>query len=140
VGYVTSVQPGGPPIPSVVAGNADRGRKLFAENCMHCHGSQGEGAAIGFLDWAPDLDRATVTEVAEAIRVGPGEMPRFGERQLSDTDVNDIAGFLSQHNAQPDVEVPLTTSGPVPEGLLGWLGAGLMAFLVYAFSARGNPG
>jgi ubiquinol-cytochrome c reductase cytochrome c subunit len=140
VGYVTSVQPGGPPIPSVLAGNAARGRTLFEENCMHCHGSQGDGAAIGFLDWAPSLDHATLTEVAEAIRVGPGEMPRFGERQLSATDMNDIAGYLSAHNARPDVMLPLATSGPVPEGLLGWLGAGLMAFLAYAFSARGNHG
>jgi ubiquinol-cytochrome c reductase cytochrome c subunit len=107
---------------------------------MHCHGSQGDGAAIGFLDWAPSLDHATLTEVAEAIRVGPGEMPRFGERQLSATDMNDIAGYLSAHNARPDVMLPLATSGPVPEGLLGWLGAGLMAFLAYAFSARGNHG
>jgi ubiquinol-cytochrome c reductase cytochrome c subunit len=139
VRFVTSAAPGGPAIPLVVAGDAGRGQTLFQENCMHCHGSQGEGAAIGFLEWAPNLDRSTLTEIAEAIRVGPAEMPRFGKRQLSDTDVDDIAGYLSQRNAQSAPTLPLTSSGPVPEGLLGWLGAGLMAFLAYAFSARGNP-
>ncbi len=136
VAYVTAVAPGGPPIPLVASdGYAAHGEELFRVNCMHCHGVDAEGAAIGDRQWAPDLHRATVTELAEAIRVGPEEMPRFGERQLDQNDLDDIATFLSQGRAQPPFSgLPLSSSGPVPEGLLGWLAAGVLALAAYAFS------
>jgi ubiquinol-cytochrome c reductase cytochrome c subunit len=137
VAYVAGLQPGGPPIPVVVAGgDVDRGRTLFRENCMHCHGVSAGGAAIGGRQWAPSLNRATVIQVAEAIRVGPAEMPKFGERQLDQRDVDDIATYLSSLRAQErGAALPLAGSGPVPEGLLGWISAGVMAAGAYAFSA-----
>jgi len=136
VAYVTSVQPGGPPIPIVVTnGNAQHGRALFRENCMHCHGADAQGAAIGGRQWAPPLDRATVTQVAEAIRVGPGEMPVFGDVQLGQGDLNDIVTYLSERRAAAGFTgLPLDSGGPVPEGLLGWIAAGLLAVAAYAFS------
>jgi ubiquinol-cytochrome c reductase cytochrome c subunit len=140
VAYVTSVSPGGVPIPLIASdGDAAHGEALFRENCMHCHGVDAGGAAIGYGEWAPALHRATVTQVAEAIRVGPAEMPRFGERQLDQRDLDDIAAFLSVARARPDFTgLPLSSSGPVPEGLLGWLAAGLLAFAAYAFSPPGK--
>jgi ubiquinol-cytochrome c reductase cytochrome c subunit len=141
VAYVVSVQPGGPAIPIVVTdGNATRGRTLFRENCMHCHGATGSGAAIGDQQWAPALRNATITQVAEAIRVGPGEMPSFGEAQLTPADVDDLATYLSQQRAGGGPNgLPEPNSGPVSEGLLGWLAAGVLAVLAYAFSpARKN--
>jgi ubiquinol-cytochrome c reductase cytochrome c subunit len=136
VAYVVSVQPGGPPVPIVVTnGNATRGQTLFRENCMHCHGATGSGAAIGDRQWAPELDRATITQVAEAIRVGPGEMPSFGEAQLTPADVDDLATYVSQRRAAGGPRgLPVPTSGPLPEGFLGWLAAGVLAVLAYAFS------
>jgi ubiquinol-cytochrome c reductase cytochrome c subunit len=136
VAYVVSVQPGGPAIPIVVTdGNAAHGQTLFRENCMHCHGATAEGAAIGDRQWAPALDRATITQVAEAIRVGPGEMPSFGTAQLAPADVDDIATYLSLGRAAAGINgLPASTSGPVPEGLLGWIAAGALAVLAYAFS------
>lgn len=136
VAYVVSVQPGGPAIPSVVTdGNAARGQTLFRENCMHCHGASAAGGAIGDQQWAPALDRATITQVAEAIRVGPGEMPSFGSAQLPPADLDDIATYISRGRAAGGAHgVPTRTSGPVPEGLLGWLAAGALALLAYAFS------
>jgi ubiquinol-cytochrome c reductase cytochrome c subunit len=136
VAYVTSVQPGGPAIPIVTTGgDAARGATLFRENCMHCHGASAEGAAIGDQQWAPALDRATVTQVAEAIRIGPGEMPSFGTAQLSPDDVDDIATYLSDQRAAGGFRgLPASSSGPVPEGLLGWLAAGALAVLAFAFS------
>jgi ubiquinol-cytochrome c reductase cytochrome c subunit len=136
VAYVVSVQPGGPPIPVVVTdGDATRGETLFRENCMHCHGVTGAGAAIGDRQWAPALQHATMTQVAEAIRVGPAEMPSFGEAQLTPSDVDDIATYLSQQRAAGGPHgLPESTSGPVPEGLLGWLAAGALSVLAYAFS------
>lgn len=137
VAYVSSVQPGGPPIPVVIAGgDVDRGRDLFRQNCMHCHGVGAGGALIGGRQWAPSLEHATVTQVGEAIRVGPDEMPRFGERQLSARDVDDIVTYLSSLRAtERGAALPLASSGPVPEGLLGWISAGVMAAGAYAFSA-----
>jgi ubiquinol-cytochrome c reductase cytochrome c subunit len=136
VAYVTAVAPGGAPIPLVASdGDAVRGEALFRENCMHCHGVDAAGAAIGYRQWAPDLHRATVTQVAEAIRVGPEEMPRFGEHQLDQSDLDDIATYLSQGRARPEFTgLPLSSSGPVPEGLLGWLAAGILALVAFAFS------
>ena len=137
VAYVVSVQPGGPPIPAVTTnGDAERGQTLFRENCMHCHGAAAGGAAIGQGQWAPTLNLATATQVGEAIRVGPGQMPRFGEQQLARADVDDIATYLARQRADAAVHgLPGRSSGPVPEGLLGWLAAGLLAFLAYAFTA-----
>jgi ubiquinol-cytochrome c reductase cytochrome c subunit len=136
VAYVVSVRPGGPPVPIVVtSGNATHGQTLFRDNCMHCHGATGSGAAIGDREWAPALGRATITQVAEAIRIGPGEMPSFGEAQLTPADVDDLATYLSHQRAAGGAHgLPESTSGPVPEGLLGWLTAGSLAFLAYAFS------
>ena len=136
VAYVVSVQPGGPAIPTVVTdGDADHGQTLFRENCMHCHGASAAGGAIGDQQWAPALGRATITQVAEAIRVGPGEMPSFGTAQLPQADLDDIATYISRERAAGGVHgLPARTSGPVPEGLLGWLAAGALALLAYAFS------
>ncbi len=138
VAYVTAVAPGGEPIPVVdSAGDADRGRELFRQNCMHCHGADAGGASIGGTDWAPTLRRASVTQVAEAIRVGPGEMPSFGEQQLNASDVDDIVTYISQQRAAGGATgPPFASSGPVPEGLLGWLAAFALAIFAYAFSVR----
>jgi ubiquinol-cytochrome c reductase cytochrome c subunit len=136
VAYVTAVQPGGGAIPIVTTGgDAAHGRTLFRENCMHCHGASAGGGAIGDRQWAPALDRATVTQVAEAIRIGPSEMPAFGTAQLSPNDVDDIATYLSNERAAGGPHgLPAASSGPVPEGLLGWIAAGALAVLAYAFS------
>jgi ubiquinol-cytochrome c reductase cytochrome c subunit len=136
VAYVVSVQPGGPPIPIVATGgNAMHGQTLFRENCMHCHGASVAGGAIGDQQWAPSLRDATTTQLAEAMRVGPGEMPSFGEAQLSPTDVDDIVAYALQGRVAAAAHgFPAPTSGPVPEGLLGWLTAGALAVLAFAFS------
>jgi ubiquinol-cytochrome c reductase cytochrome c subunit len=136
VAYVTSVQPGGEPIPQVAAGGDLRhGRALYEQNCQHCHGVAATGASIGGADWAPSLHRATITQVAEAIRVGPGNMPRFGARQIDAPALDDVASYvISLDDQSARRAIPLRTSGPVPEGLLGWLAVGLLCALAYAFS------
>jgi ubiquinol-cytochrome c reductase cytochrome c subunit len=134
VRYVASVAPG-PPIPVVVTnGDPIRGRALFEENCMHCHGVDAQGGSIGRSDWAPALDQATVTQIAEAIRFGPGQMPQFGPRQIDAASLDDIATYLTQRRATAGFSgLPLRTGGAVPEGLYGWLAAGSLAFFAFAF-------
>jgi ubiquinol-cytochrome c reductase cytochrome c subunit len=136
--YVTSIAPGGPPIPEVATGgDLAHGSELFAENCQHCHGIGANGAAIGGRDWAPSLHLASVTQVAEAIRVGPGNMPKFSVAQLGAPALGDIVTYVNSLDSGDGIgQIPLSTSGPVPEGLLGWLTVGFLAFLAYAFSKR----
>ena len=138
--YVTSVAPGGPPIPEVASGDPVRGRELFAENCEHCHGIAAVGASIGDRAWAPTLHPASITQVAEAIRVGPGNMPKFAPSQLDARELDDVAGYvldLDRTAATPSF--PLRGSGPVPEGLYGWLTVGALALCAYAFSKPAKP-
>ena len=134
VRYVASAAPG-PAIPEVVTGgDAEHGRALFRENCMHCHGVDARGGAIGRADWAPSLERATVTQVAEAIRIGPGEMPQFSAAQLGAGDLDDIATYLSgERGSAGFTGLPIRAGGAVPEGLYGWLAAGALALFAYGF-------
>ena len=134
VRYVASAAPG-PPIPRVIAnGDPERGRALFQQNCMHCHGVDMRGGSIGRVDWAPSLDRATVTQVAEAIRIGPGQMPRFSAHQIDAAQLDDVATYLtSMRGSTHFVGFPIRAGGAVPEGLYGWLAAAALAFFAFAF-------
>jgi ubiquinol-cytochrome c reductase cytochrome c subunit len=139
--YVASIAPGGPAIPQVATGgDAAHGRELFAENCEHCHGVDGAGAALGGRAWAPALRAASITQVAEAIRVGPGNMPKFAPSQLDDPALRDLVTYVSSLDADAAVGAfPLRSSGPVPEGLYGWLSVAALCLFAYAFSKRRTP-
>jgi ubiquinol-cytochrome c reductase cytochrome c subunit len=121
-------------------GNLSAGHQLFEQNCEHCHGIGANGASIGDLAWAPTLHRASVTQVAEAIRVGPGNMPKFSSAQLSPQALGDLATYVMSLDRQADTPAfPLRSSGPVPEGLFGWLAVGVLALVSYAFSKPAKP-
>ena len=79
VAYVSRLVPGGPPIPSVdpAAGDLADGGQLFRAQCAACHQWAGEGGALLHRE-APSLGPATPTQLAEAVRTGPGAMPTFG--------------------------------------------------------------
>jgi ubiquinol-cytochrome c reductase cytochrome c subunit len=114
-------------------GNLARGRALFMANCSACHGATAQGGSVGYGWIAPSLDRATVTQVAQAIRVGPGVMPRFDEATLTDRDVNDIVRYVNV--LQTDVPNPggfaLGGLGPFAEGLVAWvLGLGSLVVVI----------
>jgi len=81
-----------------------------------------------------DLDRATIMQVAEAVRVGPGQMPQFGEQQLTQTDLNDVASYVMRLMTapQPAGVPPFRSSGPVPEGAIGYLA--LLALIAFVFT------
>jgi ubiquinol-cytochrome c reductase cytochrome c subunit len=115
-------------MPLIMPGNAVRGHALFAENCAVCHGATGAGASVGAQDVAPSLGNATVFQVAEAIRAGPGVMPRFGPDLLSDQDVSDIAHYVNEEQTQESGRYgenaggfSLAHVGPVAEGLVAWI-------------------
>jgi ubiquinol-cytochrome c reductase cytochrome c subunit len=137
--YVASAAPGGPPIPQVTIGNTVHGRVLFEQNCEHCHGVDAGGAPIGGVSWAPSLHDTSIVQVAEAIRVGPDEMPPFSAQQLSASDVDDVAAYVYTLDDEADTtHLPAATSGPVPEGLVGWLAVASLSALAFAFSREGR--
>ena len=122
VGYLARLHPGGPPIPSVTPANVARGRELYAQNCASCHSLGGTGGALTGGHSAPDLRKATPTQVGEAIRVGPGFMPRFPPSVLSPDEVDDIAAYVDtlegKHGDLDKGGVSLGRIGPLTEGLL----------------------
>jgi ubiquinol-cytochrome c reductase cytochrome c subunit len=129
--YVGSL--GGPPIPAVdpSAGSISRGAELFGSSCAGCHSITGEGGVVvgGF---APELHKASPTEVAEAVRVGPYLMPSFDSNQISDQDLNSIARYVDESVQQPDDRGGwgIGHLGPVPEGLVAWVVAAVALLLV----------
>jgi ubiquinol-cytochrome c reductase cytochrome c subunit len=133
VGYVAALG-GGPPIPSVdpAAGRLADGERLYQDNCAACHSATGTGGALTSGQVAPSLGPATPVQVAEAIRVGPGAMPRFDPQTLDQRQVDSIAGYVGylQHGGDPGGN-GLGRVGPVTEGLVAWVvGLGLLVLVV----------
>lgn len=77
-------------------GDPARGLERYALNCAACHGATGDGGVAGGGAWTPRINRYDTEVIADAIRVGPFEMPRFSRDALSDEDVGDIAAFLHE--------------------------------------------
>ena len=124
----------GPPIPQMDLATADlqQGASLYAINCEACHSAGGTGAALtnGFI--APPLRVATPTEIAEAIRVGPGRMPVFSPGTLSDQEVASIVRYVVDYVQRPVNHGGggLGNLGPFSEGAVAWLLGTLVLVLV----------
>ena len=138
--WVNSLSPGYPAIPNVNLKNANvaDGAALFALNCAACHTIEGDGDALAQGTFAPSLRNIPATQVAEAIRTGPGNMPRF-TGNLSDYQVRDIVKYVTteiQHPQNPG-GFGLGGLGPVAEGFVGLaLGVGLLALVGYWVGER----
>jgi ubiquinol-cytochrome c reductase cytochrome c subunit len=134
VAYVASLGPG-PPIPDVhdPPGDLTEGGELFLLNCAACHSAGANGGALSSGRNAPTLHGATSVQIAEAMRTGPGEMPRFGSDTLSDGQVNSIVEYVRYLR---DPEDPggfsLGRVGPITEGLVALLfGLVVLAFVCH---------
>jgi ubiquinol-cytochrome c reductase cytochrome c subunit len=138
--WVNSLDPSYPAVPSpnlAIANLAD-GAALFALNCAACHTIEGDGDALAASTYAPSLRNIPAAQVVEAIRTGPGNMPRF-TGNLSDYQVNDIAKYVTteiQHPNNPG-GLGLGGLGPVAEGFVGLaLGVGILALFGYWVGER----
>jgi ubiquinol-cytochrome c reductase cytochrome c subunit len=135
--FVQSLTPGvGVQIPVVNTSTADleNGNTLFPLNCAACHTITGAGDALMDGAYAPSLHLATPTQIVEAIRSGPGNMPHFGPGNITNTEARDIAAYVSgviQHPADPG-GVGLGGIGPVGEGFVGLL-VGVGALMLVCF-------
>ena len=110
VRYVTSLAPsfGNPAVPfdlDISHANVAEGFSLFALNCAPCHTITGAGDALAGGIQAPPLHGVTKTMVWEAVRTGPGNMPRFGPGTISPSQVVDIVGYVVKNIEHPTVPV-----------------------------------
>ncbi|MGH7756979.1 MAG: c-type cytochrome, partial [Vulcanimicrobiaceae bacterium] len=134
--YVNSRTTKSIPIPTVQLDPAklQTGRRIFENHCEACHGAAAEGATAGYQWTAVDLYAATPTQIGEAIRIGPGVMPRFTQSQLSTADVDAVATYVRFLSTQPQTYggTVMAYLGPTAEGAVGGLlGVGLLFWVVY---------
>jgi ubiquinol-cytochrome c reductase cytochrome c subunit len=130
VAYVASL--GGPAAPSAdpSRGSLSDGFELFSENCAGCHQVLGRGG-IATGSRIPDLQRANVKQIAEAVRTGPYVMPRFSEKQIDQHELDSIARYIVYTRDPNDAGGwGIGHIGPVPEGMVAWLMAGTALVLV----------
>jgi ubiquinol-cytochrome c reductase cytochrome c subunit len=131
VAYVASLGPG-PAIPAVhpAAGDLRRGRTLFTDQCAGCHQVVARGGIMpGGI--APALQEATPTQVAEAVRVGPFLMPPFSSRQLPQADLDSVTRYVLWTRSPPNYGGwGIGNLGPIPEGMVAWLLAGVALLCV----------
>lgn len=138
--FVNSLSPSYPdiPYPKLKNANVSDGAALFALNCASCHTIEGDGDALAMSTFSPSLRHIPSIQVAEAIRTGPGNMPRF-TGNLSDFQVNDIVKYVTteiQHPNNPG-GFGLGGLGPVGEGFVGLaLGVGVLAIVGFWVGER----
>jgi ubiquinol-cytochrome c reductase cytochrome c subunit len=96
------------------------------------------GDALASNTYAPSLHNIPAYQVAEAIRIGPGNMPRF-TGNLSDAQTNDIVKFVTTYISHPQNPggLGLGGLGPVAEGFIGLaLGVGVLAIFGFWVGER----
>jgi ubiquinol-cytochrome c reductase cytochrome c subunit len=127
--YVGSFGVGGPDIPDVQLAGADlaRGGEVFRLDCAACHEWAGGGGAL-VNRVAPALHRATLVQIAEAVRSGPGQMPAFGPSAISMSDLNNLVAYVLYLNHPRDRGGNgLWHLGPFAEGAIALiLGVGVL--------------
>ncbi len=145
VAYVTSqFRAPGPPVPHIdlSKGELAVGQQIYQEHCASCHATTGIGGAMLIHPQEepeklrgitiPDFERSDVRAVAEAVRTGPGSMPVFGERAISEHELESLLRYM-EYLKHPDDEggAPIGRVGPVMEGAVGWLvGLGLLLLVI----------
>jgi ubiquinol-cytochrome c reductase cytochrome c subunit len=137
VAYVASLGDG-PPIPDVdpAAGDLARGGELFRLNCAACHQAALAGGALSYGRNAPTLQPVTEVQIAEALRLGPGQMPVFD--YFTDDEVNSLIAYVRDLQ---EVDSPggfsLGRIGPIPEGFVAIVGGlGLIVLLAVWIGKR----
>jgi ubiquinol-cytochrome c reductase cytochrome c subunit len=139
--YIVGLAPGGVDIPVVRVEDGDiaRGGELYRLQCAACHAWAGDGGALLHRE-APSVKSATVTEIAEAVRAGPGSMPAFGAAALSDHELGSVVAYVrSLRHPEDRGGWAAWHLGPLPEGGVAWIvGMGLLV-LATGWIGERNP-
>ena len=137
VAYVASLSPGpGIPTPHPAKGSVSEGMTLFTENCAGCHQAVAAGGYVPDAV-APPLGPNSARDIAEAVRIGPNLMPRFSQARLTDAQLDSLIAYvLYTRNPDDRGGIALGHVGPVPEGLVAWLVAGVVMVGVCITIAR----
>ncbi len=98
-----AVEGSGLPKVETLTGDSIRGSRTFAARCIRCHGTSGEGTAVGPPLWGPrsyniGAGMARVGAFAAFVRQ---LMPRDSARTLSTQDAYDVATFVNSR-PRPD--------------------------------------
>jgi quinol---cytochrome-c reductase cytochrome c subunit len=130
VAYAGSLDHGPPvPQPHPERGSLPEGFELFTEHCAGCHQVVGRGGvATGAR--VPPLGKATPTQIAEAVRIGPYLMPGFSTKDITDSQLDSIIAYVMRTQHPVDRGGwGIGNLGPFPEGIVTWLiGVALIAF------------
>ena len=140
--FVQSLTPGegvGIPVVQLGGANLENGNTLYTLNCAACHTITGAGDALAEGAFAPSLHLATPTQILEAIRSGPGNMPRFGPGDITDSEARDIDAYVREVIQRPVNRggIGLGGIGPVGEGFVGLLvGVGVLMLVAFWIGDR----
>jgi quinol---cytochrome-c reductase cytochrome c subunit len=139
VAYVHDLVGGGPAIPRVdaAAGSLQTGGSLYRLNCAACHAWSGDGGALLNRE-APSVHAATEVQIAEAIRIGPGNMPAFGTAAITRDELDSVIRYV-RHLEHPDDRGGLALGhlGPLAEGAVAIvLALGVLVVAVRVIGTR----
>lgn len=99
-----------------VIGSVERGRVLYSQNCVSCHGETGEGTETAPGISNPELHRvASDGYLRYTIEHGRAGTPMPGFGQLSSQAIDDLVGYLRTLVHEP--ARPIVPSGGPPPGL-----------------------
>ena len=137
--YVAALAGGGLPIPQVntASGDLAEGGTLYRLNCAACHAWSGDGGALLYRE-APPIHSATDTQIAEAVRGGPGNMPAFGDAALTQKQLASVVRYVRylDHPTNRGGS-PLWYIGPLVEGAVAiFLGLGALVMAIRMIGTR----
>ena len=126
IAYVATIGGGGPPVPKPrpERGDVAEGMRLFTSHCAGCHQIAAQGGVVtGAV--VPPLTKATPTQIAEAVRIGPYVMPSFSEQTITRRQLDSVIAYvLEARSGSSPGGWSIGRIGPVPEGMVAWLLAG----------------
>jgi ubiquinol-cytochrome c reductase cytochrome c subunit len=114
-------------VPEPQEGDVAEGLRLYAANCAACHGASGAGGVAGGGAWTPRVNDVSAQTLADAIRTGPFQMPRFDEEQITDAEIGDMAAFLHEVEEEGGT---LLFPGELNPVFASGFGAGLAAVII----------
>lgn len=106
-------------------GDPAAGRQVYSVSCAQCHGATGKGGIAGGGVVIPPVLGLDATTIAAATRVGPFQMPRFGEDVVSDAELGDMIAYIEHESGAATTPIGLAEVDMVQS-------AGLSALLVGA--------